>query len=111
RGRSESGRHVAASVNLGVARTVLLSDGKQPLGIVRRDPAVFYRSRLRVDLQQPSANSDGDCVGSIVRAELLDEVLDMEVDRGFCNSQAIGNLLVSMAVANQAEYLQFPRRE
>jgi len=47
-------------------------------------------------VQQPASQRDGDGVGAIVRAELVDQVLDVEVDGGLRNPQFIGDLFIAM---------------
>ena len=55
--------------------------------------------RTNLDLQQASANRDGNRVRSVVRSELVNQVLDVEVDSRLGNSESVGNLLVAVAVA------------
>jgi hypothetical protein len=46
-------------------------------------------------------------VRAIVRAKLVDDVLDVEVDGVLGNRQPIGYLLVLETVADQLQYLEF----
>jgi hypothetical protein len=70
-------------------------------------PCGFLQVGSRFDVQQPAAQRDGDGVGAIVRAELVDQVLDVEVDRGLRNPQVIGDLFIAMPVAYQPQDVKF----
>ena len=63
------------------------------------------------DLQQAAPERDCDCVGPIVGLKLIHQVLDVEVNRGLRNRQLIRNLLVAIAISNESQNFQFPRRE
>ena len=73
---------------------------QRPLKVPRRHPVVFCRAASRLDFQQPAPKGDRDSVRAVVGAELVDQVLDVEVDRRFGNPEFAGDLLVSMAVAD-----------
>jgi hypothetical protein len=47
----------------------------------------------------------------IIGAQFVHEVLDVEIDGCFRNSQLIRNLFVAMAVPNELEDLQLPNRQ
>src|SRR5258708_14095898 len=63
------------------------------------------------DFQQTSANRDGDRVRPVIRSQLVDHVLDMEVDGRLRNPESIGNLLVAMAVADQPQHVHLTSGE
>ena len=50
-------------------------------------PVLCGRSRTAtggwLDLQQPSSNRNNDGVGSVIGLELVDQIPDVEIDRGF----------------------------
>jgi hypothetical protein len=62
-------------------------------------------------LKEATPESNGDRVRSIVGAELVHEILDVEVNRGLCDCELIGNLLVATAVSDEPKYFQFPGRQ
>ena len=61
--------------------------------------------------QQATLDSERDGVGAIVRTELLHEVADVEVDRGLGDAKLVGDLLVAMAVTDEAEDVELTPRE
>src|ERR1700739_1023898 len=67
---------------------------------------VFYS--WRSDFQQAPSHRNGDSMSSVVRLQFVDQVLDVEIDRSFSNCELIGDLLISMAVTDEPEYLQLP---
>src|SRR5262249_10234216 len=71
----------------------------RPLEIFGHHPVVFFRRRSRLNLQQTAANGNRHGVRSVVRSELVNQVLDVEVDGCFGNPQFARNLLVPVAIA------------
>src|ERR671913_1712826 len=67
--------------------------------------------RARSEAQQPAADRNRHSMRAIVRAKLLDEVLDVEVDGVLRDRQLIGYLLVFVPVANQLQDLDLSRGE
>src|SRR5580704_16338961 len=59
------------------------------------------------DLQQTAAHGNGDGVGAVVGAKLVDDIFDVEVDGGFRDGEERGDFLVAVAVANQAQHFDF----
>lgn len=66
---------------------------------------VFYGAIRSFHVQQSTTNGYGDCVRSVVRSQLTDQILDVEVHRGFGDRQLICDLLVAETVRNQPEDL------
>src|SRR5258708_3234553 len=88
--------------------TLPVSRLSQNTEIYSLHPAVF---RMRSHLKQAPPHRNGYGVRPIVGSQLVDEVLDVEVNRGLRNRELICNLLVAMAIANESKNLQFPRRK
>src|SRR5215471_12719439 len=75
---------------------------------------VFYRlngpDHSKSDLQNTSPDGKRHSVGSIIGAELSDQILDMKVHGCLRDRKPIGNLLVAVSVSNELKYLQFAIR-
>jgi hypothetical protein len=52
------------------------------------------------DLQETSPHGNSDGMWTIVSAQFVHEILNMEIYGGVCNRQLIGNLLTAAAVSN-----------
>jgi hypothetical protein len=59
--------------------------------------------------KQTATHCESYRVRAIVGAEFVNEVLHVEVDCSFRDAQHVGNLLVAVAITNQAEHIQFAR--
>src|SRR5258708_29333644 len=66
---------------------------------------------IRSDFKQPAAEGNGHRMRSVVGTQFVDEVLDVEVNRGLRDRELIGNLFVPIAIANEPQHLQLASRK
>ena len=57
------------------------------------------------DLNQLTPQSDGNGVRAIVSTRFVHQVPDVKINRSFGDRQPAGDLLVAIAVANEAEHI------
>ncbi len=62
-------------------------------------------------MQQPSPNCNNDGMGSVFGLELVDQIPDVEIDRGFCDRKVASDLLIAVTVPNQHQNIEFTRRK
>ena len=86
-----------------VARTLPVTRRSRYIGICSYPPTVFCRPLLRSDLHQASPERDRNRMRPVVGLQFIYQVLDVEVNRVLRNGQLIGDLFVSMAIANEPE--------
>src|ERR1700692_1232304 len=67
--------------------------------------------KVESDLQQATPERNGDRVGPVIGAELVHEILDVEVNGGLRYCELIGDLLVAIAISDEPKYFQFPGRQ
>lgn len=95
--------------------TVLSPSNHRATRNYERLTVVFYRlngpDHSKSDLQDTSPDGKRHSVGSIIGAELSDQILDVKVHGCLRDRKAIGNLLVAVSVSNELKYLQFAIRE
>ena len=71
-------------------------------------PCVFLEAGSGLEQTTPSRNRHG--MRPVIRPELLNQILNMKVDRALRDRQSIGNLFISVSVPDQLQNLRFPRR-
>src|ERR1700678_192254 len=75
-------------------------------------PIVFYsEQRMLSDLQQATPHRNRNRVRPIVSAQLVHEISDVIVDGSLRDGELIGDLLVTIAIANQSQNLQLSAGE
>src|SRR6266567_9228539 len=79
------------------------------IGFSGAEPIDFYRFSWHFKVASPQGN--GYCVCPIICVKLIHEVLYVEIHRGLSDRESVGYFLVSKAVADEREHLQFPGRE
>src|SRR5215469_1511856 len=62
-------------------------------------------------MEQATAQSNGNRMSPIIGLKLLHDIFDVKVYGGLGNRELIGNLLVTVSIADQFENLQFTRSE
>jgi hypothetical protein len=50
-------------------------------------------------------------MSSVVRLQFVHQISDVKIDRSLSNGELIGDLLISMPVTDEPEYLQLPVAE
>ena len=63
------------------------------------------------DLEQTSAQRDRNGMGAIVRLQLIDDILDVKVDRRFGDGELIRDLFILVSFTNQFKNLELSGRE
>src|SRR5579884_3889291 len=59
------------------------------------------------ELNNAAANSDGNGLGSVPRAELIHDVLDVDLDRFFGNEQKTRDVSIAISSRDFAQHLDF----
>jgi hypothetical protein len=80
-------------------------DGSKAIATAQTRGQAFTMS----ELQEAAPHGDGHRVRPIVGAQFVDQVLDVEIHGRLRDGEPIGDLLVAMAVTNQAQHLQLAR--
>src|SRR5262249_32473180 len=60
-----------------------------------------------LELNEPSANTDRDCLCAIVRAEFFHDVLKMSFDRFFCNKKRVSNVPIALSPGELTKNFHF----
>src|SRR5262245_13712260 len=61
---------------------------------------------LLLDIEQASSQADDDGMGPVVCLQFIHDVFDVEVDGCFGDREEVGDLLIAMAVANEAQHFE-----
>jgi hypothetical protein len=71
----------------------------------------FIRLIVGSYLEETAPQRNGHRVRPIMGLELIHEILYVEIHGGFGNRKLVCDFLVTVAIANQAEYLYLSRRK
>ncbi len=62
-------------------------------------------------MEQATAHSNADRMRPIVGAQFVHEILDVEIHGSLRDGELTGDLLVTIAITNESEHLQFSARK
>src|SRR5262245_31340038 len=107
--RSKSSSTAAGTCSASAAQSV--SSGTTPTKPASGRPTSSKNTSSSSDRKQTAAHRDRDRMRTVVGAQFVHEILDVEIDRVLGDRELVGDLLVLVAVSYQAKHVELPARQ